>query len=442
MKNLQDRRRFWTEFGEFPEITIDPSAINADRTAAYGGIDALLQQKRLAPLDPISVPEETRLAVAAYLVRRDEIVELNRQLQAANQTIALVKQQAATANQVALSATLTQLKASKARHDPATNTLCQSYLAEKQAKTLTEQRRDQARQALDQYRTQVFPAYEAAINRYLQRFNASYHLSSVQAVNTRGGPSCIYNVVVNNTAVSVGGGNPQTGDPSFRNILSAGDRNTLAVAFFLASVELDANRANKVVVIDDPVSSLDEHRSLTTVQEIRRLLGQVNQVVILSHSKSFLCRIWESATPASKEALQVVREGGASTIAAWNVNADSETENDRRHEALRQFLANGGQNEREIAAAIRPCLEAFFRVAYPEFFPAGTLLGPFRGICMQRVGTPQEILSQGDIDELRDILDYANLFHHDTNPAWETEAINSTQLEGFVRQALAFAKRP
>src|SRR5690606_13252723 len=122
---------------------------------------------------------------------------------------------------------------------PATDALCQSYLAEKQAKAATEQQRDQANQALAQYRTQVFPAYEAAINRYLARFNAGYHLASVQPVNTRGGPACTYNVVVNNTPVAVTGGNPQPGEHSFKNVLSAGDRNTLAVAFFLASIELD-----------------------------------------------------------------------------------------------------------------------------------------------------------------------------------------------------------
>jgi len=197
-----------------------------------------------------------------------------------------------------------------------------------------------------------------------------------------------------------------------------------------------------VVVIDDPVSSLDEHRSLATVQEVRRLLNQVGQVVIFSHCKPFLCRIWESATTAQEVALQVVRQGNESTITAWDVNADSETENDRRHEALREYLAKGGQNEREVAVAIRPCLEAFFRVAYPEHFPAGQLLGPFRGMCDQRVGTLQQILSQADINELRDIVDYANLFHHDTNPAWATAVINSTELEGFVRRTLAFAKRP
>ncbi len=439
---LQERRRFWSAFGDIPEFTIDAAATVAEWKDARTHIDALFQLKRAAPLDFIEIPDAARSAVATYVERVNGVRALNQPIHAANRTIAAIKQRAATADTAALAASLSTLKATKARHSPATDALCQSYLAEQQAKSATEEQRERARQALEQYRTQVFPACEAAINRYLQRFNAGFNLDSVEAINTRGGPACSYNVVVNNTAVTIGGGNTQVGDHSFKNILSAGDRNTLAVAFFLASIELDPNKANRVVVIDDPVSSLDEHRSLTTVQEVRRLLNQVGQVVILSHSKPFLCRVWESTTPAQKAALQVVRQGNVSAIAVWDVNADSETENDRRHVALRNYLANGGQNEREIAAAIRPCLEAFFRVAYPEHFPPGKLLGRFRDVCRQRVGTPQEILSQVDHDELRDIIDYANLFHHDTNPAWETEVINGTQLEGFVRRVLEFAKRP
>lgn len=442
VRTLTERRGFWAAFGEIPEFNLDSAAATSDWNAVRGQIAALFEQKRAAPLDAIAVPVETRVALDAFSIRRSEIVALNQRISAANQTIAAIKQRAATANTATIAAALARLKATKARHTPAITALCQSYLAEKHAKTVTEQQRNQASQALAQYRTQVFPAYEAAINRYLHRFNAGYHLESVQPVNTRGGPACTYNVVVNNMAVPVAGGNPQPGDHSFKNVLSAGDRNTLAVAFFLASIDLDPNRASRVAVIDDPVSSLDEHRSLTTVQELRRLLTQVAQVVVLSHSKPFLCRTWESVTVAQKAALQVVRHGTGSTITAWDVNADSETENDRRHETLREYLTTGGQNEREVASAIRPCLEAFFRVAYSEHFPAGTLLGPFRGICSQRVGTPQQILSQADLDELRDIVDYGNLFHHDTNAAWETEVINSTQLEGFVRRTLAFAKRP
>jgi hypothetical protein len=50
-------------------------------------------------------------------------------------------------------------------------------------------------------------------------------------------------------------------------------------------------------------------------------------------------------------------------------------------------------------------------------------------------------LVQADIDELRAILVYANRFHHDTNAAYETEAINDQELTHFCTRVLAFAKR-
>jgi hypothetical protein len=94
-----------------------------------------------------------------------------------------------------------------------------------------------------------------------------------------------------------------------------------------------------------------------------------------------------------------------------------------------------------VAAALRLILESFMRVAYPNDFPPGTLLGPFLGICDQRKGTPTEILSAADITELRDVLEYVNKFHHDTNPAWETEIINDQMLLQFAERTLKFAKR-
>jgi wobble nucleotide-excising tRNase len=165
------------------------------------------------------------------------------------------------------------------------------------------------------------------------------------------------------------------------------------------------------------------------------------QVVVLSHTKSFLCRIWDGADPTTRVALHVIRDGDGSTIEPWNVDQDSITEHDRRHSALRDYFANGGQNEREIAISLRPHVEAFLRVAYPENFPPGTLLGSFRGLCELRVNTAQPILNAQDIQELRDIVEYANRFHHDTNRAWEAEVINAIELTGFATRVLAFVKR-
>jgi wobble nucleotide-excising tRNase len=85
----------------------------------------------------------------------------------------------------------------------------------------------------------------------------------VTAVNTARGSSRTYNVVINDQQIAVGG-SPAAGVPSFRNTLSAGDRNTLALAFFFASLDRDPALADKIVIIDDPITSLDEHRSLVT----------------------------------------------------------------------------------------------------------------------------------------------------------------------------------
>jgi hypothetical protein len=92
--------------------------------------------------------------------------------------------------------------------------------------------RDQARDALDRYRRTIFPAYEAAINAYLVKLNAGFRLGSVNSVNTRGGSTCSYNVVINNVQVAL------TADdgPAFRNTLSSGDRNTLAPSSLRRSI--------------------------------------------------------------------------------------------------------------------------------------------------------------------------------------------------------------
>lgn len=162
---------------------------------------------------------------------------------------------------------------------------------------------------------------------------------------------------------------------------------------------------------------------------------------IRQHDKRFLCRLWEGAIPTTQVALEIAREGTGSTLKPWDVDQDSITEHDRRHSRLREFVESGTGDRRETAQAIRPHLEAFLRVACPEQFPPGTLLGPFLGICRQRVGQPNEIVDQATTQELGEVTEYANRFHHDTNPAWETETSNDAELRSFVERTLAFARR-
>ena len=439
MRVAIERCEFWRPFTLVPEITLDTAAIARAWKSAREGVLRALRAKQAAPLEPLTLLKETRAAIAEYDKCLVAVAAASDALKAINPQIAIVKEQAAVANVATITIELARLKAIEARYDPAIAPLCQAHLDEKARKAATETLREQARTALDNYRSSIFPAYETAINMYLRKFNAGFSLGGVTSVNTRAGSSCTYDVVINNCPVVLTAGTG--GGPSFRNTLSSGDRNALALAFFFASLDRDPQLAQKIAVIDDPMTSLDEHRSLTTIQEMWRLVPRVSQLIVLSHAKSFLCRLWEGAETTTRTAMKISRDGMGSTLSTWDVRQDSVTEHDKRHAKVTAYLKTANAaDEREVAAALRPILKSFMRVAYPEDFPPDTLLGPFINTCQQRLGGQDKIMGAAKIAELRDLLDYANKFHHDTNPAWETEIINDQALIHFCERTLRFTR--
>lgn len=435
-----ERRQFWSKFGEMPEVSLDTASVLRAWNKARDILGDLLAAKQAAPLERLEITPDASDAVTAFEAERARVAKLSQALQSANGIVRIVKEQAAAGNPAAIMADLTRLRANQARYTPDFTALCNEYLKEKSAKAKTEVDRAKARDALDTYRKTVFPSYEAAINDYLRKFGAGFRLTKVSSATTRGGSACTYSVAIGNTSVAVNS-NAAAGAPSFRSTLSAGDRNTLALAFFFASLDQDPGLASKIVVIDDPINSLDEHRHLTTVQEIGRLPARVGQLIVLSHSKRFLCELWEGADKSAREALEIVRSGAGSTLRGWVVHHDLITEHDRRHALLRDYLHNTPVDNRPVAVAIRPVLERFVRVVYPDSFGPGAMLGQFVRRCRQCIGGTDQILDAARTQELADILAYANRFHHDTNKAYETEVVNDGELLDFVRRTLLWTRR-
>jgi wobble nucleotide-excising tRNase len=155
-----------------------------------------------------------------------------------------------------------------------------------------------------------------------------------------------------------------------------------------------------------------------------------------------LCELWEHADKNVRSACRISRAQNGSQIIEWNVRDDCLTEHDKRHERVSRYLQLADPNEeRQVAEALRPILESFMRVAYPEHFPPGAMLGQFVDTCRRRLGTQYQILSEADVEELKALLEYANKFHHDTNRAYETVAINDAELTNFARRTLLFSSR-
>lgn len=437
--------QFWTTYSsDVPKIEIDTAVIASDWKAARDSVARLLQAKQAAPLERLIPDDPDLIALNSYHSHLQGIRKLNEELSTANEAIRDVQRLAMATNKEEVLVELAKLNAIQARFSEEVALLCEDYIQEKEAKGKAEVERNEVRNELNQYRENVFPELQNGVNRYLQQFNAGYRIGSLAPVNLgRGsGSTCTYNVVINDSPIAVKSSNTPPGRPSFRNSLSAGDRKALALALFLSSLDQDPNLANTVVVIDDPISSMDDHRSLTTVQAVRNLAKRARQVIVLSHNKRFLCNIWNGADRKECRSLEIGRIGDESAIREWDVKQDSVTEHDQRHKLLQEYTVNQSGNKREVAAAIRPHLEGFLRVACPDCFPPGKLLGPFIGDCRNKGGRPDEILSEDTILELNNIVEYGNRFHHDTNQAWQTEEINSTELLGYVRRTLVFVGPP
>ena len=434
---MGERSQLWSRFCQLPDVSIDTEAIVRDWTLARELVLSALTLKQRSLLDEHVLHENARTAISVYEEQRRTIARLTNSLVESNVLLREIKEHSAGANAIDLRARLSRLYATRARHTLEISSLCDSYVQEVEAKSHTEQKRETAKAKLDEYRTHVFPESQATINKYLVKFGADFRLDNVTYTTRRSGPACTYSIVIRGSHISIASDTTRPGEPSFGTTLSSGDRNTLALAFFLASLDQDGDLANKVIVIDDPITSLDDQRSHTTVEAVHNLVDHALQVIILSHDKRFLCRIWNRSTHAETVALEIARYRDGSILQPWNVSEDSITEHDRRHMYLVNYVANGHDDLRKVAQSIRPHLEAFLRVAQPAEFRPETLVGLFVRRCREEMNGPNKILHEPAVQEISEILDYANRFHHDTNPAWETEEINDGELRTFVQRLLA-----
>lgn len=118
------------------------------------------------------------------------------------------------------------------------------------------------------------------INNFLQELNVNFR------VRLQDGKYC----------VQIIGYVPTEYDKENKILCSEGERRMLALAYFLQDLFLSED--NKIVVVDDPISSLDVNRKSVVAFKIIELMREdKNQVIVLSHDISFVEKIKSLITP-------------------------------------------------------------------------------------------------------------------------------------------------
>jgi wobble nucleotide-excising tRNase len=441
INQLIDLHGFWKKFVDIPEINIEWGDISTAWQEAREAILSSLRIKKTSPLNPVTLTEDAIEKINNYISVIGEAQNQIGSLVNLNSRITEIKTSANSGDLQNVRNGLNKIKATQSRYSDDLKVLCDRYLLEVNQKTTLEEQKEIARVALDNHRQTVFLQYHTSINTHLELFGADFRIGGLLSSNAAGYPSAIYHLIVNNCQVSLASQENASDLPCFKNTLSAGDRNTLALAFFFASIENEPYLNNSIIVLDDPISSLDDGRTTTTTQKIRDLVSVSKQVIVLCHLQAFLCDIWEHSDKDNTTALIISRAtNNTSSIASWDVSSDAFTEYDKRHKALRDYVNEDTQNKGYVAQCLRFVMEKYLRIAFPEHCTPGTSLGIFRNHVDNLFKKGRSIMSDVDMRELRHITEYANKFHHDTNPAWKTEYINDQELLGFVNRVLNFTK--
>ena len=429
---------FWRQYCAFdpPQLGV-PGGIADTLAVLRQAALALLTRKAAAPLEPLEPDEAFREAQTASQQAHATVSAYNAAVDTANAIIAAKKQETEAADVQAAEAALARLKAQKTRHTPAVRQACDAYQAHLTEKADLETQKAETREQLDEHTRQVIARYGESINRYLDRFNAGFRITRPTHAYHGGTPSSSYRIVINETPVDLGDAATPLDRPSFKNTLSAGDRSALALAFFLAQLEQDPDRADKVVVFDDPFTSQDNFRRNNTAFQIKSCGEACAQTVLLSHDPNFLKLVWDKLAPADRKTLQLARVGEENTaVAEWDIEKAVQARYRADVDVLQKYYALGEGEPRDVIQKIRPTLEGYCRNLYPTQFTdqdsLGTMVGKIRAA---DAAHPLHAI----VDHLEELNDYCRRYHHGENPNAAIEPIDDNELNGYVKRTLTLA---
>lgn len=429
---------FWKRY-----CTIEPGNVDAPDDIAtilaglISSVLALLDRKAQSPLETIDLATDAgflkcRAAFDQLVVR---IQDLNGAINAVNAIIAAKKAATAGNDGAAAETVMNRLLATKKRHEPAVAEACTAYSELEGKKAELDRLKTTARAKLDAHTKTVVKPYENRINVLLDDFNAGFRIAGTKHAYPGGQATSSYQLVINDTPIDTGDGKSALSKPSFKNTLSAGDRTTLALAFFIAGLEHDPSRASRIVVFDDPFNSQDAFRRQQTVYCIKKAGELCAQVFVLSHDAGFLRQVWEKCPVDQRVAIQLTDHRTlGSKIGLCDLDEVCKGRVANEVDDLLQFFNTGAGKAHDVAKKMRVVLESYCRSAFPGVFEPTDMLGAIvKKIRDEGHQHPAHTL----LDDLDQINDYSRDHHHGVDPTdGVTNQTDDTEMRGFVKKTL------
>ena len=275
--------------------------------------------------------------------------------------------------------------------------------------------------------------YIDKINEYLSKICPDFKLTNL---NKKRNNLFVYNLEIKGHVVRNDGEGV-----SLKHTLSEGEKNALALSFFLANLSIDKNLQNSIVVFDDPISSLDYNRRLFTLNELIRISRRCAQFFLLSHDmlfvRDFICKRDDALV------LQICNNGTTSYFENLDINKATRTGIYKDLSILQEFINNPIDTDytmRNVVRCIRPIIEGFLRIKYYGRWTDNTWLGDYIKDIRNVDENDELYFQKQNLNDIEDLNDYSKRYHH-SNPSCMEENINATELLSMCKLTLQLLKR-
>ncbi len=425
---------FWKRYCtyESPPV-IDVEAIKPLFIEVSEQVLQILRLKVQNPLEALSLSEDCKGAIKKYSDFFPVIHDYNETVAQINSQIQQRKESSGKANIEALENNLARFSILKKRFEEPFSTQCAELKQLQNKKNEIENDKEILKEKLDKYGEETIEKYQYSINNYLDLFNAGFQIGEVKQ-NYVGGVNANFQIRINDTLVKLGDGKTAKNQPSFSNTLSSGDKSTLALAFFLAQLEHDPKKANKIAILDDPFNSQDSFRKNQTAIQIAKLSKQCEQVIVLSHDANFLKQVQEKIHGETLRAFHLTPIGTDNTyIDEMDLDKFLKSGLHKMIDTLQMYSTDTNSVKAEdVVQKIRPLMEGYCRNRCMTRFTDTHMLGEM----LSQIKTEGAKHPLFDIyEELDEINDYSCKFHHPQGTR-QSPVINTTELLGYVRRTL------